>query len=133
MIAQFYKSLAIFFMVASLLPQMDTYELSKLPHLIEHYKEHSKQSSSFTLLDFISLHYGSQKKSHEDTHQDTGCLPFQQHAVSALFFTLDTVYFTCTRQSDYQIVRKPFYKAIYHMVYLASIWQPPKSIYSHTI
>ncbi|QHT66540.1 hypothetical protein GXP67_07660 [Rhodocytophaga rosea] len=127
MIPAFSKFLVFFFAVASFLPQMDTYELSKLPHLIEHYQEHSSQNTSFTLLDFLSLHYGAQKKNHEDTHQDAGCLPFQQHAVSGLFFMLETVYFTCTRQSAYQIITKPFYKTAHYTVYLATIWQPPKS------
>jgi hypothetical protein len=123
-----YQTLVFSFAVASLLPQMDTYELSKLPHLIEHFQEHSRKNASFTLLDFLSLHYGSQKKNHEDNHQDTGCLPFQQHAVSGLFFVLDTVHFICTQQTEYQMIRKPFYKAVYHTVYVASIWQPPRSL-----
>lgn len=128
MIPALSKFLVLFFAVASLLPQMDTYELSKLPHLVDHYQEHSRQNASFTLLDFLSLHYGDQKKHHEDNHQDTGCLPFQQHAMSGLFFVLETVYFACTQQAEYQIIRKPFYKAVYHTVYLARIWQPPKSL-----
>ncbi|HSZ24690.1 MAG TPA: hypothetical protein VK766_03175 [Cytophagaceae bacterium] len=78
--------LLVIILIGSFLPNMDTCELSKIPQLINHYKEHTelrKQSISF--IDFILLHYGVGKESAEHQNQeDHNNLPLHEHTFHSL-------------------------------------------------
>lgn len=69
------RLIAVIFLSAFLFSGTEAHELFKIPHLISHYVEHSKEKIS--LLDFLEEHYDGQEKHGVDGHKDKGCLPFQ--------------------------------------------------------
>jgi len=75
--------LFVIILFGSFLPNMDTCEFSKIPQLIEHYKEHTEErGQSMSFFDFIELHYGLGKESGEHRGQENhDSLPLQhQHS-----------------------------------------------------
>ena len=55
--------------------------MSHLSSLISHY-EHHKIEHNNSFLEFIDLHYGSQKEAHSDEHDEHQNLPFQEGFVA---------------------------------------------------
>ena len=74
------KVSAIFFISVMLLSQTPLQQVLKLPVLIEHFKEHKKQTSSVSFVDFIQLHYFSGNPKDQDYDRDQQ-LPFRSDAV----------------------------------------------------
>lgn len=58
-------------------------ELTKLPMLFQHYREHAETDSSLDVSAFLDLHYADSE--HEDSdHQEHGNLPFHHHHAGAV-------------------------------------------------
>ena len=60
--------LSVLMLVGSLLPQHDLMELGRLPQLLEHYRLHQQTTSDFSVGEFLALHYGTGRQSHEAQH-----------------------------------------------------------------
>jgi hypothetical protein len=124
--------LATILLAESLLPLMEFHELSKLPALAKHYKQHRAENPSLSFADFIELHYQDTQHHEQDpqTHHD---LPFSNHnaqhhsCVPVAFFTPQPIKEFCTLIfiSEIQVVA---YREPATTSFATSIWQPPKSI-----
>ncbi|WBA43142.1 hypothetical protein [Hymenobacter canadensis] len=51
--------LSVLMLASSLLPRHDLAELGRLPHLLEHYRQHQAQAGTLSFGEFLALHYGS--------------------------------------------------------------------------
>lgn len=117
--------LSIQIFVASLLPQMDFAELSKLPTLVKHYKIHqTEQNYKGSFLDFISLHYGEKNN---DGH-DHSNLPFKNcsHTFDYNFVSvaLDLPSSEILNEETSRVAS--LYKSSSYSNYFNEILQPPK-------
>ncbi|MFD2890675.1 hypothetical protein ACFS5J_01420 [Flavobacterium chuncheonense] len=102
-------------------------QLLKVPNLMEHYKEHQKEtaSSSISFVEFLKLHYSKNFENNQKEHQN---LPFKtfEYATNVLF-AISFAYF------QIQLVRtlisgkkKFFYNKSFKSNLVTSIWLPPK-------
>lgn len=117
--------LSIQIFVASLFPQMDFAELTKLPTLVKHYKIHqTEQNYKGSFLDFISLHYGEKNN---DGH-DHSNLPFKNcsHTFDYTFISFGLEMPSSEVLSEQNIKNTTFYKSSDYSNYFHEILQPPK-------
>lgn len=116
-------------MLKSMMPAMDTFELSKLPALAEHYAEHQKENPGISLWEFIVLHYENNRH-HKEDHDKHSNLPYgaQHHDSSPL-----QVWFSCTNfnvQFCNTLLRTDpasTYISPFESLWQSSIWQPPRN------
>lgn len=120
-------SLASILMVQILLPGMDVGELTKLPDLLQHYKEHKVENPSISFLAFLKLHY-TNPNHHEQDHERHHELPFTNHHAAQSSFvaftitTFETTFQKITEsENNYCFYTDPAEKNVSF-----SIWQPPK-------
>ena len=119
--------LGLHLLLGSLLPHADYAELSKLPHLYEHYQTHLQRAhGQLGFLDFLRLHYADPQHRQSENHEK---LPFQHHThacVASVFYFLPPFTF------QLPLVQHPAranycYQAVFLSSYLSSIFQPPKA------
>jgi hypothetical protein len=112
-------------LAASLLPQMDFAELSKLPSLINHYQLHQTEKNyKGSFLDFLSLHYGEKN---EDGH-DHSHLPFKNchHSFDYTFVAIRLVWASTETILEKNNKNTSLYKPSFYSNYFHEILQPPK-------
>jgi hypothetical protein len=108
---------------------IDLHDLSKLPYMIEHYKQHKDKSEAFSLVDFFDLHYGGKSVEHDqEEHEKHQGLPFKSHHCSALQANsilqrpqpelISTILYTVSYNN--------FYQSTFSVEFSQSIWQPPR-------
>lgn len=61
----------------------DINDLQKIPTLVNHLSCHFEEGDSIS--EFVSMHYGSTTKSHEEEHKEHGELPFKHEHVDSHF------------------------------------------------
>lgn len=120
-------SLASLLMMQILIPGMEVQELSKLPDLIKHYKEHKAENPAINFLGFLKLHY-TNPSHHEQDHERHHELPFtNHHAANAGFIVFTITSFETNFHNikeleiSFSLYKEPAEKNI-----TFSIWQPPK-------
>lgn len=115
--------------VEAILPEMDTSELSKLPVLINHYRQHHKTDPSLSFLSFIDQHYNNRdhyNKDQEHHHK----LPFSNHQnhncqLHQVVFMLPEIILSpdvCVKP----VKNEPYYSPPEGNSIQRTIWQPPK-------
>ena len=120
-------SLASILVVQILLPGMDARELTKLPDLLQHFREHRTENPSINFLSFLKLHY-TNAIHHEQDHERHHQLPSTNHHAAQspyVVFTITTFEASFNRimesEIKYSCYTEPVEKSI-----TFSIWQPPK-------
>lgn len=112
-----------------LVSQTPLQQVLKLPVLIEHFKEHKKETSSISFIEFIQLHYFSGNPKDDDYDRDQQ-LPFRSDAVIVLDSSIEI--------PDYNFKVHPlclYKEKSYPRMDITTlpsrhsfdIWQPPKS------
>jgi hypothetical protein len=127
------KLIAIFLLIilvtGSFLPNMDTCELSKIPQLLEHYREHSEVKDQYiSFVDFLLLHYGVGKESEahrdQDEHEN---LPLHKHTIHNViaFAPVETISFSFHRFIPATVLNAEYLYSEYSE-YSFSLLQPPR-------
>jgi hypothetical protein len=119
--------LAFIFLTGSVI---DLHDLSKLPYMIKHYNQHkNKSEASFSISEFIDLHYGSHAEQHDkQEHEQHKGLPFKTHDCTALHASIVFQKFqpALISTSGYTISYSNFYQSTFSSSFSQSIWQPPR-------
>jgi len=108
----------------------DLHDLSKIPYLLQHYRQHQLASQDFSFEDFLNLHYGSKAAQHDHEEQKSHQgLPFKSHDCSGYTHTLlvKQCHITFTVQAEKCEEYSNFYQSTFSFLFAANIWQPPKS------
>ncbi len=118
-------SLAFYFLLAGLMPNMDFHELGKIPDLVAHYTEHSQSEGEMNFLKFIAFHYGKQSHAPTDGHN----LPFQDHACCMGFHSFTTlaepfIFYGIPVYSHQEF--SDTYSFPFTYQFALSFWQPPQ-------
>lgn len=107
-------------------------DLVELEQLVEHYKFHKVEYGD-TFMAFVSKHYGEQKASHSEKHQEEQKehekLPFQHqsHCSVQHVFVIDSNNFIESRSETPLIVKGNFhYQISYSHIWGDDPFQPPK-------
>lgn len=101
--------------------------LISLPDLVEHYQLHKTEFNN-SVIEFLDLHYGTEKKVHEDEHKDHENLPFQQgqFSTSSFYFITSEYYKIDMINSEEEIQHNFNYKFGFTFLSESDILQPPK-------
>jgi hypothetical protein len=115
-------------LLKSIMPAMDTFELSKLSALAEHYAEHQKENPELSFWQFLILHYENPKH-HTEDHQKHSHLPYgEQHhdscPLQVWFASADFSLQLNSERVNCEIIN--FYNSPTGSNFLSSIWQPPR-------
>lgn len=126
------KTLVSYLLIALLTMQsfgLNAKTTSSFNSLLEHYQLHRVKHNN-TFVEFLDLHYGSQKKEHKDEHEEHESLPFQgsqHHHISHNY------YFEINYHNDFyviipneQIQHNFNYTSISCSLRETKILQPPK-------
>ena len=102
-------------------------DVYKLPTLINHITCHIENGDSFG--NFIDLHYGNDKKSHQEKHKEHKDLPFKhQHSDSHV----QLIYVMSSSNFDFNFSETRFengkftYKNLFSNQYINNFLQPPQ-------
>lgn len=121
------RLLASSFLMLYILATTSLIELIKLPTLIHHYHEHSKDNKNLSFTDFVYLHYmTNHSSSNEDSHSN---LPFKSAKNITSYSIILHEVFSINNQDDYDI---SIFRIINHYKMensfrlLDNIWHPPK-------
>ncbi|MBT1686449.1 hypothetical protein [Dawidia soli] len=122
--------LSFVFIVETMSPSVDLADLSRIPVIAEHFKEHRLEHPEITFLTFLRLHYGTsdhRKHEHRGHHHK---LPFSKrlhHHHSALQTVPEgTRVFPIRKSSLVMTITAVIYHDIYGPRVATSVWQPPK-------
>ncbi len=120
--------LITFLFWGGVMPNNDFKELTKVPHLFEHFAElNNSVSTPLSFIDFLEMHYGAEKENHSDKHQGNGCLPLQHSSASSgvVFVFYDTTIALHTQlQPKANLVS--YYLPFSSSSQLTPPWHPPK-------
>jgi hypothetical protein len=123
--------LATLLLSETLFPSIDTYELSKIPALIEHYRHHKNLNPEIDLLSFLELHYNDPQH-HENDHSTHDKLPFSNHHTGSaqtnpmVFVALELSSFV-REILNVSTSSTPYREPAKFTVYI-TIWQPPRLV-----
>lgn len=125
------KVFAIFFLLTFLNANTVFGEVLKLPILIHHFVEHSKETEDVSLLNFLAIHYkGDVKHQHQNNHNDHNKLPFKtiESHFSSVVSIVPPAFIEISTYSKFITGLKiaAHKQQNYASTYLNSIWQPPR-------
>ncbi len=117
---------ALYFLLLSLLPNFEGFELAKVSGLLSHYAEHSAEPGHSGWLEFLSDHYGNTEHA-SSGDQDHKKLPFKSHDCSihsmiAYSQELPGFYFSCPCVV-HELKQDERGQLLY---FSAPFWQPPR-------
>ncbi len=127
------RFLLIVFLFQVLTPHTWKEEIAHLPGLIQHFNEHKLEEPDLSLVDFLSLHYGSAYANHKSEHNHSK-LPGKDHqdhaqcTMSVLDFApalLQLLPLNLSASFEYTDVFSAH--RVFTSTYFHAIWQPPKS------
>lgn len=125
------KSTSILLLSLTLMGSIvDLHSVVKMPILIEHYHEHLNRVSNFSLVDFLSLHYGRQANQHDQDergkHQN---LPFKSSTCtfSHILSVISNVNACEITSINFYRSYSNFYQSNFYTGFSESIWQPPRN------
>ncbi|MFD0932888.1 hypothetical protein ACFQ0R_09810 [Psychroflexus salinarum] len=124
------KSFVIYFLISIIGFQplsLGVLSLINLPDLVEHYQLHKTEYNN-SVIEFLDLHYGTQKQAHEDEHKDHENLPFQQNqSISTNFYFVNSGFLNIDLlKPDEEIQHNFNYKFGFTLLNETDILQPPK-------
>lgn len=112
-----------------LMVQTPMQQVLRVTVLVEHYFEHKQSNTHIGVLDFLAMHYFSDKKQ-VDYSRDTQ-LPFKQCSPSFLFFALYMQPATTLHSAQVfppvPMQCLPYRSSFYRAEAIATIWQPPRA------
>src|SRR3546814_464337 len=116
--------LAGYFFLGGLMPHMDFCELLKIPSLAHHFQEHKELDKELGIIEFISVHYGSENPEPPDEHQ----LPFKDHHCCTGHTHSALVSRIVVELAPNQFKEHPKDTYSFHFTspFFNTIWQPPK-------
>ncbi|MCK5537716.1 MAG: hypothetical protein KAI79_12890 [Bacteroidales bacterium] len=121
-------ALSLLILVQSI--QITSTDIWQLDDLFVHALEH-QQKTGDSLFQFISLHYGNQKISHNQEHSQHKNLPFQQEidVLSSTTFYFQEVNLV-SNNSIIQNLKKSrfYYQGFFSIFELRTLFQPPITI-----
>jgi hypothetical protein len=106
----------------------ESYQLLKLPFLIEHYFEHQSQQNHLGVMDFFAMHYTLEHE-HAKEHQSDTRLPFKQVHVTDLAIVHHWASPSLVRKPSATFLSLPSFASPLFLIPtapIASVWQPPK-------
>ena len=109
-----------------ILPNGDFHELSELPQLYEHFKNHEEDSATQSFVEFLADHYGQTHSEESEHHQD---MPFNHchHNCCSITYTFSpSIGLNITPRITPAVVATTQYTGILPSAPSSSIWQPPK-------
>ena len=114
--------IALFLLVCYLLNFTNFGELTKIPAMLEHYKEHQQESPKISLLEFLHIHYAHGIVLDEDFSKDMK-LPFKSESAFSPFpeFKLHPI-FIDTEDAKLSSIKDVDVSSGFQ----CNIWQPPK-------
>ena len=125
-------SIALSFLILVQSSALNLRDIVQLEDLLIHVQFH-KEKYGDNLIDFISKHYGEQKKQHHlesrEEHKDHEGLPLNHQSCthSIIVFVMDRDNFTLPRTPKaVDTVRGFFYQESYYQKATSDIFQPPK-------
>lgn len=126
------KSCVIYFLISIIGIQpmsLGILNFVNLPELVEHYQLHKTEYHN-SVVEFLNLHYGTQKKAHEDEHQDHENLPFQQSQfTSSIFYFVASGIFNIDLIKPEEEIQHNFgYKLGFSFLSETDILQPPRQL-----
>lgn len=119
-------TLVFIFLAGSII---DLHDLSKVPYMISHFREHQNKADSFSILEFFNLHYGSMAEQHDkQEHEQHKGLPFKSHDCTSSHLSMMLTFFQTQIESSFSLKGNynNFYESAYSSEFSESIWQPPK-------
>ena len=124
------RTIAIFFLFTFLSANTAFGEVWKLPVLLQHYWEHTKNENNITLLEFLIIHYSDRSNhSANSTHHHKN-LPFKSAVLQAgQIFTIaptSTIAFSKVIHQEDKTPLPGYQQNNYTNNYLSQIWQPPR-------
>lgn len=125
------KVWAIFFLLTFLNAHTAFGEVLKLPFLIHHYIEHSKQDQDASIIHFFVKHYqGNADHQHKNSHNDHDKLPFKTvdgHLYSVVSIVPQNYIEISHHIKIISALKIPVCsQENYANASLKSIWQPPR-------
>lgn len=106
----------------------ETYQLLKLPFLIEHYLDHQSLENHLGLVDFFVMHYTLEHE-HAKEHQSDTRLPFKQVHVADFAIVHQWECPTIERKPAPAFLALPTFASPLFFIPTAptaSVWQPPR-------
>jgi len=114
-------------LICILNPSIKLDELFKIPHLLEHFKEHPELS----FVEYLQEHYNENHAEHKksDSHDD-GCLPFQNNncfCQTVLVLNIVIINTISLPEPAQKILKRNQGSSFFvTSEYLSNIWHPPK-------
>lgn len=116
------------FLLKVLTPAADTFELTKLPVLIDHFIAHKNTSPEMSFWAFLKLHYEDPQHHNED-HRNHSRLPYGTHHHENVQLQLWIIQSPINELSFDLAPANVFlndYRSQISTSYSDSIWQPPR-------
>lgn len=115
---------ALFFLAGSFLPSGNTFELTKVGSLVEHYSAHTSTNKNLSFWDFIAMHYFDHNHESSENHNN---LPFHNSSPTVTPVVIATVQ---TIVIPMKVLIKEIFTEVLNIFIPSgvsnSIWQPPK-------
>ncbi|MEZ4854137.1 hypothetical protein [Flavobacterium sp.] len=102
-------------------------QLFKIPNLLEHYKEHKKDTTtnSISFTTFLKLHYSKTSKEHHGEHHDLPFKTFDNNGTVLFAISLFKLQIEMVK-TMISCKNKFFYNISIKSSLIKSIWLPPK-------
>lgn len=125
------KIIAVFLLLAYLLPVTAVTELLKLPQLVEHYYDHKTEGNSSSFIAYLFQHYCKEDGTDKDAAEDSR-LPFKnsEQVVSVMVVSVKPPDTFCMLPVVLPLVKKVYKISNDDFIssqYLNAIWQPPRN------
>jgi hypothetical protein len=128
--AVFIVIFSFWFLLGSFMPGNDAEELAKIPFLVAHFEEHSREGGVQDFISFIREHYDSSMPDGHDHQQ----LPFAKHLQPCLLFVLPSFVISINPVLSELCIEAVFPEVPSTILDgFAETWQPPRlglAIYS---
>ncbi len=95
-------------------------------HYSEHKAEANKEGSSFSFMDFLSMHYGFASDHAQTPHGDTQ-LPMYKHLSTGLTFIMPALFVFSFALNPEQPCMPGYYLESYFYQYSITFLQPPRA------
>ena len=114
---------SLWFLLGSFMPGNDVEELAKIPFLLEHFEEHSKEGGFQDFISFMREHYDASMPVGEDHQQ----LPFAKHLQPCLLFVLPS-FTVCIDPVQSELCIEAVFPEVPSTILdgYAETWQPPR-------
>ena len=120
----------VYILTLSILVQsfnFDSTDFYKIPDLASHFISHLNEGDS--VLEFVSMHYGSLESTHKGDHKEHKDLPFKRHHIDSSFqftYLISSNYIEIKAKEIITNSSNFFYKSLLPSLFHKFIFQPPQ-------